>query len=214
MISIETLVFNPFEENTYIVFDDTKECLIIDPGCYTTEEENKLTYLIEEKELIPKHLINTHCHIDHVLGNSFVSSTYNLPLQVPKADNDTLESVPSYAAAYGFPNYNHAPADRFIEAKEKITFGNSSLDVLFVPGHSVGHIALVNIEEKVCLGGDVLFNGSIGRTDLPGGDFDTLIRSIHEQLFNLPDDTIVYPGHGLTTTIGHEKKTNPFCGLG
>jgi len=214
MISIETLVFNPFEENTYIVFDETMECLIIDPGCYTTEEESKLVNLIENKELIPKLLINTHCHIDHVLGNSFVSATYNLPLQVPKADNDTLEAVPSYAATYGFPNYIHIPADRLIETNEKFTFGNSNLDVLFVPGHSVGHIALVNVEERVCLSGDVLFNGSIGRTDLPGGNFDMLIKSIHEQLFDLPDDTTVYPGHGITTTIGHEKKTNPFCALG
>ncbi len=203
MISIETLVFNPFAENTYLVYDESKECVIIDPGCYTSEEDEQLYELIEKKALKPTFLLNTHCHIDHVLGNSFVKDTYNLPLYIPEGEKETHAAVPSYAANYGFPNYTHTTTDMFIMPNQKFTFGNSFLHVLSVPGHSMGHIALVNVEKRICLGGDVLFDGSIGRTDLPGGDYNTLIKSIKEQLFTLPDETIVYPGHGTTTSIGH-----------
>jgi hydroxyacylglutathione hydrolase len=211
MISIKTLVFNPFAENTFLVHDETNECVIVDPGCYTTEEQDHLKIVIEREGLKPVHLVNTHCHIDHVLGNAFVKQTYGLPLAIPEGDKETLAAVPTYAATYGFPNYEHIDADKYIKADETISFGNSELKAVFVPGHTKGHIALVSTESKICIGGDVLFDGSIGRTDLPGGDFDTLIRSIREQLFSLPEDTVVYPGHGPTTSIGHEKKTNPFC---
>ena len=211
MISIKTLVFNPFAENTFLVHDETKECIIVDPGCYTAEEQDHLIGVIEREGLKPVQLVNTHCHIDHVLGNVFVKETYGLPLAIPEGDKETLAAVPTYAATYGFPDYKHIDADEYIKADETISFGNSELKAVFVPGHTKGHIALVNTQSRICVGGDVLFDGSIGRTDLPGGDFDTLIKSIHEQLFSLPEDTVVYPGHGPTTTIGHEKKTNPFC---
>ena len=211
MISVKTLVFNPFAENTFLVHDETKECIIVDPGCYTAEEQDHLKMVIEREGLDPVHLINTHCHIDHVLGNAFVKQTFGLPLSIPEGDKETLAAVPTYAATYGFPDYMHIDADKYIKANQTISFGNSELKAVFVPGHTKGHIALVNAESKICVGGDVLFDGSIGRTDLPGGDFDTLITSIQEQLFSLPEDTVVYPGHGPTTTIGHEKKTNPFC---
>lgn len=211
MISIKTLVFNPFSENTYLLYDETKECIIIDPGCYTSEEQDHIKKEIEEESLIVVGLLNTHCHIDHVLGNSFIKNTFNVPLQIPEEDEATLAAVPSYAATYGFPAYEHTDADLFIKPNQIISFGHSEVKSLFVPGHTAGHVAFVNETEKICIGGDVLFDGSIGRTDLPGGDFDVLIRSIREQLFNLPDDTIVYSGHGPTTTIGHEKHSNPFC---
>ncbi len=213
MISIKTLVFNPFAENTFLVYDETGDCVIIDPGCYEPEEQEHLQHVIAREGLKPVALLNTHCHIDHVLGNAFVKKTYNLPLQIPQGDAETLAAVPGYAAMYGFPGYEHTGADKLIQANEKITFGKSHLLALLVPGHTKGHVAFVNTGEKICLGGDVLFDGSIGRTDLPGGDFDTLITSIREQLFRLPDDTVVYCGHGPTTTIGHEKKTNPFCAV-
>ena len=213
MISIKTLVFNPFAENTYLVYDESQESVIVDPGCYDVAEQEHLQRVIELEELKPVALLNTHCHIDHVLGNAFVKKTYNLPLQVPRGDAETLAAVPSYAAMYGFPEYEHTDADHLLQPHEKINFGSSHLLALLVPGHTTGHMAFVNADEKICIGGDVLFDGSIGRTDLPGGDLDTLITSIQQQLFNLPDETVVYCGHGPTTTIGQEKKTNPFCAL-
>jgi glyoxylase-like metal-dependent hydrolase (beta-lactamase superfamily II) len=213
MISIKTLVFNPFSENTFILYDETKECLIIDPGCYTVEEQEHLSKIIERESLTPVGLVNTHCHIDHVLGNAYVKTKYHLQLQIPEGDYQTLTSVTEYAATYGFPNYEPAMADVLLKEGQLINFGNSQLSTLLVPGHTAGHVAFYNKEDKICIGGDVLFDGSIGRTDLPGGDFDVLISSIREQLFTLPEDTVVYPGHGRTTTIGHEKKTNPYAQL-
>ena len=178
MISIKTLVFNPFSENTYLLYDETKECIIIDPGCYTPEEQDHLKNIIDQESLKMVGLLNTHCHIDHVLGNAFVKNTYNLPLQIPVEDEQTLAAVPSYAATYGFPDYEHTDADNFIEPNQTIRFGQSEIKALFVPGHTAGHVAFVNESEKICIGGDVLFDGSIGRTDLPGGNFDVLIKSI------------------------------------
>jgi glyoxylase-like metal-dependent hydrolase (beta-lactamase superfamily II) len=213
MISIKTIVFNPFAENTYLLYDETKECVIIDPGCYTTEEQDHLKKVIERESFIMVGLLNTHCHIDHVLGNAFVNNTYNLPLQIPENEEQTYAAVPDYATNYGFPEYVHIDAEQFIKPNQIICFGQSEVKALYVPGHSAGHVAFINESEKICVGGDVLFDGSIGRTDLPGGNFDILIKSIREKLFNLPDDTIVYPGHGPTTTIGQEKKENPFCAI-
>ncbi len=213
MISVKTLVFNPFGENTYLVYDDTGECLIIDPGCADSQEEELLQQTIEQEKLQPVRLLNTHCHIDHVLGNYFVSRHYNLPLEIPAHEQEVLASVPSYAPAYGFAGYRHVEPENLLHDGDLISFGHSSLQVIAVPGHTPGHIALASKEEHLCLAGDVLFDGSIGRTDLPGGDFNTLIRSIQERLFALPDDTVVYPGHGPTTTIGKEKRSNPFCAL-
>ncbi|MEN8247368.1 MAG: MBL fold metallo-hydrolase [Bacteroidota bacterium] len=213
MISIETLVFNIFEENTYILHDETKECVIIDPGCYKPEEEHFLQEFITKKSLKPVALLNTHCHIDHILGNHFVKNTFGIPLHIPKDEESNLNSVKTYGSFYGFAKYKEIKADKLIDPDQVIKFGDSELTALFVPGHTKGHMVFVNENEKFCIGGDVLFNGSIGRTDLPGGDFDTLIDSIHKKLFSLDDATIVYPGHGPTTTIGNEKKSNPFCAI-
>lgn len=213
MISIKTLVFNPFAENTSILYDETGECVIVDPGCYTSEEKDHLKKVIERDNLKPVALVNTHCHIDHVLGNEFVMDEYHLELEIPEDDEETYNAVPTYAGTYGFPLYRHVKADKLIKPGQKITFGNSSLKALYVPGHSKGHLAFVSEDDKICVGGDVLFDNSIGRTDLPGGDFNTLIDSIQNVLFKLPEEMVVYPGHGPTTTIGKEMKSNPFCAL-
>lgn len=200
-------------ENTYVVYDETKEAIVIDPGCYEQAEKDELTDFIEANELKVVKLINTHCHIDHVFGNVFIKKKYGVSLTIHKEDEATLKSVEVYAPAYGFQNFENTQAEEFFEEGDQVKFGNSTLDVLFTPGHAPGHVVLVNQEQNICIGGDVLFDGSIGRTDLPGGDFDTLIKSIHEKVFSLNDDTVVYPGHGGTTTVGKEKVSNPFCAL-
>lgn len=213
MISIQNFVFNPFSENTYVLSDESKECAIIDPGCSDASERTTLLNYIKEKELKPVVLLNTHCHIDHVLGNNLISSTFDLPVTLCKKDLETYKAVVAYAPSYGFPDYKEVEELSFIDEGDIVSFGNSELETLFVPGHSAGHVAFVQKEERICFSGDVLFNSSIGRTDLPGGDFETLIQSIHQKLFTLDDNMTVYSGHGETTTIGKEKSTNPFCAL-
>lgn len=213
MIQIQNFVFNPFMENTYVLYDESKEAIIIDPGCYEPAEKDELTDFIEANELKVVKLINTHCHIDHVFGNSFIKKKYGVSLTIHKEDEATLKSVEVYAPAYGFQNFENTTAEEFFAEGDQVTFGNSSLEVYFTPGHAPGHVVLVNQDQNICIGGDVLFDGSIGRTDLPGGDFDTLIKSIHEKVFALHDDTVVYPGHGGTTTVGKEKVSNPFCAI-
>ncbi|MCV9388114.1 MBL fold metallo-hydrolase [Reichenbachiella ulvae] len=212
MIQIHNFVFNPFYENTYVLYDETKEAIIIDPGCYEDTERNELSDFIESEGLKVTHLINTHCHVDHVLGNAYVMKKYDVGLQTHPEDEATLRSVEVYAPAYGFTDYRTTSATSFINEGDKISFGNTVLDVYFTPGHAPGHIVLVNEEQNICIGGDVLFDGSVGRTDLPGGDFDILMKSIKEKLFVFSDEMTVYPGHGPSTTIGKEKATNPFCG--
>ncbi|MBO3700821.1 MBL fold metallo-hydrolase [Fabibacter sp. E12] len=200
-------------ENTYVVYDQTKEAVIIDPGCYDPKEQQELVAFIESNELVVKLILNTHGHIDHVLGNYFAKNHFKVPLWIGEKDLDTLRSVEAYAPSYGFQNYQATTPDKLLSVEEQITFGDSQLDILFVPGHAPGHIAFYNKNEGFIIGGDVLFDGSIGRTDLPGGDFDTLIASIQNEFFNFDDDTIVYSGHGGSTTIGKEKASNPFCAI-
>ena len=210
MMYIKAFTFNAFSENTYVVYDDTRQGVIIDPGCSDRPEQKELTGFIEEEKLKITQLLNTHGHIDHVLGNAFVKRTYNVQLYIHPQDEATLRAVQVYALSYGIADYEAAEPDGYLNEGETVTFGDTALDVLFVPGHAPGHIAFYHPEQKLCIAGDVLFRGSIGRTDLPGGDFDTLIRSIRTKLFPLGDAVTVYPGHGPETTIGHEKKYNPF----
>jgi glyoxylase-like metal-dependent hydrolase (beta-lactamase superfamily II) len=193
------------------LFDDTKECIIVDPGCYDKHEQETLSNFLTENKLKPVLLINTHCHIDHVLGNRFVADKWKLDLAMHKLDVPTLESVKDYCTVYGFHNYeeSHLPS-HFLNEGEKVKFGESELDILFTPGHAPGHIVLHSKKDGFIIGGDVLFQMSIGRTDLPGGDFDTLIESIKEKLLPLDDNTKVYCGHGPSTNIGFEKANNPF----
>lgn len=212
-MQVEYFTFNPFMENTYVVYDETSEAVVIDPGCYDPREQQELLDFINNHGLNVKLLLNTHGHIDHVLGNFFVKSHFKVPLWIGEKDLDTLKAVEAYASNYGFQNYTPVTPDKLMNEAEVISFGNSELKILFVPGHAPGHLAFYNKSDNFIIGGDVLFDSSIGRTDLPGGDFDTLIASIHNEFFKFSDDTIVYPGHGGSTTIGKEKVSNPFCAI-
>lgn len=212
MIEIKSFTFNPFAENTYVLHDTaTLEAVIIDPGCYEQEEQQQLKGYIEAKQLNVTKLLNTHAHIDHVLGNAWVKATYGVSLYLHPQDEQTLRAVESYAPAYGFARYSPSTPDEWLKEGEAVQLGEEKLEVLFVPGHAPGHVVFFHAGQQFCINGDCLFQGSIGRTDLPGGDHDTLIRSIRTKLFQLPDETVVYCGHGPETTIGHEKKYNPFC---
>lgn len=213
MLSIKAFTFNPLGENTYVLFDETQEAVIIDPGCYERDEQQELLDFIKAKQLKVIKLLNTHGHVDHVLGNYFVKEELNVPLLIYPGDEPTLRSVATYAPVYGFTQYTPAEPDGYVQEGDLVTFGNTTLKVLFVPGHAPGHIAFLHEESKQVIAGDVLFYESVGRADLPGGNMNTLIKSIHTQLFTLPDETKVYPGHGPVTTIAHEKKYNPFCAL-
>ncbi|GHM99668.1 MBL fold hydrolase [Cytophagales bacterium WSM2-2] len=213
MLSIQVFTFNAFSENTYVVSDETKEAVVIDPGCYTREEQRELSSYIESEQLKIKYLLNTHGHVDHVLGNDYVKDKYKVPFLIHKTDEATLRAVKTYATLYGFDAYRGAEPDGFLAESDIVSFGNTTWKVLFLPGHAPGHIGFYDENDKVIFSGDVLFEHSIGRTDLPGGNHETLISSIHKKLFVLPDEVVVYPGHGPDTTIGEEKISNPFCAL-
>lgn len=210
MITVKSFTFNPFQENTYVVYDESLECIIIDPGCYDHKENSELENFIETNNLKPKALINTHCHLDHIFGNSFVANKYSLVPIMHQLDMPMLEYAPLAAEKYGVRMGQLPNKQQFIEEGDVISFGNSVFEVLFTPGHSPGHICLLNRKEKILLSADVLFYLSIGRTDLPLGDHDTLLNSIKTKLFCLENDVIVYPGHGPKTSIGFEKANNPF----
>ncbi len=208
-VKVHSFQFNPFQENTFVIYDQEKKCVIIDPGCYERHEEDILFGFIEEKQLQPMALINTHAHIDHILGNAAVKSKFNIPLYLHKEDLSTLHSVESYAHVYGFEKYKTSPdPDEYLIDHSEVSFGLMKFKIYHTPGHAPGHVVLYNQENKFVINGDVLFNGSFGRVDLPGGDIQTLKNSIFDVMFQLPEDTIVYCGHGTETTIGKEKKDN------
>jgi len=210
MINIKSFTFNPFSENTYVLHDESGEAVIIDPGCYDKEEFQELYNYIENNGLKPVKIINTHAHIDHVLGVAGLKRKYNIPFSLHKTDEPLLKAVKTYSSNYGFSQFDEPEIDSYLVEGDIVTFGNSSLKVIFVPGHAPGHVAFVNDEQHFVIAGDVLFRQSIGRTDLPGGDMKTLLNSIRTQLFTLADDYVVYAGHMQPTTIGFEKKNNPF----
>ncbi|WP_266367265.1 MBL fold metallo-hydrolase [Tellurirhabdus rosea] len=210
MIRIHSFTFSPFQENTYVLYDDSREAVIIDPGCYTRAEQDELTRFVEQNGLKPVKLLNTHAHIDHVLGNAFVKRKYGIELYLHEKDVPILKAAKVMAPNYGFAQYEEADVDHFLEEGKSVEFGHTVLEVRFVPGHAPGHVAFVNHEARFVIGGDVLFRGSIGRTDFPFSDFDTLAHSIRTQFYTLPDDYTVYPGHMDPTTIGREKLSNPF----
>lgn len=207
---IKSFVFNPFYENTYLVWDETKEALIIDPGCYEKFERDELEEAVRTADLHIKAVVNTHCHIDHVLGNHFMKTAFNCPLWIPKNEVENYGAVTAYAPQWGIQQYSPAEPDVLLENSGTITFGDTSLEIIYAPGHSPGHLVFHHVQEKKLIGGDVLFKGSIGRTDLPGGNHNELISNIQTKLYLLPDETEVFPGHGPTTTIGEEKQSNPF----
>lgn len=210
MLHIHTFTFNPFQENTYILWDETQKAVIIDPGCYTENERKTLTQFIAEKKLLVVKVLNTHGHIDHVLGNDFVMKHYKVGLATHKIVEQEILSVPNYAQMYGFEMEMCDAPDMYLAEGDVFNFGESYLEILFTPGHSPGHISFFHRESNQLFSGDVLFQGSIGRTDLPGGNYKTLIESIVNKLFPLGDAVKVYSGHGETTTIGEEKRYNPF----
>lgn len=210
MINIQTFVFNPYQENTYVLYDDAKNCIIVDPGMHNHSEEQELKAFIVKNLLTPILLLNTHCHIDHVLGNKYVYEEWNLKPQFHEDEVPLLVAVQNYAPQMGF-RYEVSPIpEAFLQETDTIALGNNQLQIILAPGHSPAHLCFYSPEDAFLIGGDVLFRNSIGRTDLPGGDHNTLLESITKKIYTLPDDTIVYPGHGSTTTIGFEKQTNPF----
>ncbi|MBT8218720.1 MAG: MBL fold metallo-hydrolase [Bacteroidia bacterium] len=209
-MNVISLTFNEFQENTYILYDETSECVIIDPGCSNAREEKILSETIEKHQLRPVRLINTHCHIDHIYGNQYIAEKYDLPLESHRGEIPVLEAAPQIAMMYGLKANPSPPITKFLDEGDQLTFGNTTLDVLFTPGHSPASISFYNAADKILISGDVLFQGSIGRTDLPGGNYDLLINNIKTKLLTLPDDVVVYSGHGPSTSIGFERKNNPF----
>lgn len=210
MIKIAAFVFNAFGENSYVIYDESGEAILIDPGNYDADESAELTGFIEENGLKPVLVANTHAHVDHVLGVAFAKRKWGIPFALHAQDAVVLKSVRAYAPNYGFAAYDEPEIDQWLVPGQPLKFGTSSLEIIFVPGHAPGHVAFYEAESKQLIAGDVLFRESIGRTDLPGGNHATLLQSIREKLFVLPDDVKVFPGHGPSTTIGHEKKYNPF----
>jgi hydroxyacylglutathione hydrolase len=209
-LKVHTFVFNPVQENTYLVWDETLECAIVDAGCYTDKEFEKLDNFIKSKNLKPVKLINTHCHFDHIFGIDRCRSAYNLKWEAHPGDSFLVENAPSQGALFGMRIQPIALPEVEILEGDVIAFGNSKLKAIFVPGHSPGSICFYEEGSKVLITGDVLFNGSIGRTDLPMGDYNTLVNGIKEKLLTLPSHVDVFPGHGPATTIGDEKARNPF----
>lgn len=210
MINIQQFTFNPYQENTYVLFDETSECVIIDPGMYEGSEQNELVRFIKDNGLKPVLLLNTHCHIDHVLGNKFVFDQWGLKPQFHKGELPLLHRVVSYAPQMGFQYEVSPEPEIFLGETGTVAFGNSQLELIFAPGHSPAHLCFYAKAENFLIGGDVLFFRSIGRTDLPGGNHQQLIDSIKNRVFALPNDCEVHPGHGPSTTIGYEKLNNPF----
>lgn len=211
MITVKAFVNNPLEENTYVLYDEiTADCVIVDPGMYTATEQNAVVNFIRQTNLKPVALLNTHCHIDHVLGNKLISDLYGLTPQFHKGELEVLEAVVAYAPQFGL-RYDPSPLpEHFLPESGTVTFGSITLQLIFCPGHSPAHLCFYEEGTNQLIGGDVLFRGSIGRADLPGGNYQQLLKNIRERLFTLPDDCVVYPGHGPSTTIGFEKQYNPF----
>jgi len=211
MLKVRTLTYNPWQENTYVIESENGECIIVDPGCITAEEQQHLVNYLKTNNLTPVKLFNTHLHLDHVFGNHFVSERFNLGVEAHKGDEFWIDQTVPYAAQMGIQLEQNPPKiSNYLEDGQKIQFGGSQIEVLHVPGHSPGGIVFYCSNEKFAIVGDVLFRESIGRADLPGGDFDTLINGIKTKLLVLADDVVIYSGHGPSTTIGHERNYNMF----
>jgi len=210
MIQIKKFTFNPVQENTFVLYDESGECVIIDAGCFFDYEREELDRFIAEKQLTPVRLINTHCHFDHIMGVTHCRIKYHLQFEIHPDEVSLVERAAEHGDMFGIPVEPIDVPDAFFQENDQITFGNSYLIVIAAPGHSPGGVVFYNPEQKILIAGDVLFYGSIGRTDLPGGSFEQLTHNIKTKLLTLPDETVVYCGHGPETTIGFEKKNNPF----
>ena len=210
MITIKKFQFNAFQVNTYLLFDETKECAIIDAGCYEDYEQDEISEFIKDKGLKPVRLLSTHLHIDHMIGNDFIARTYGLKLEAHKGGVKFLEHARENGQMFGMDHVEVLYPEVYIDDGDHITFGNSLLEVAYTPGHAAGSLCFINRPQKFVIAGDVLFYQSIGRTDLPTGNYNQLLKSIQEKLFSLPKDFTVYCGHGTETTIGFEMASNPF----
>jgi len=210
MYNVKVFIFSPIQENTYVLSNDKKEAIIIDPGCYGRDEEQQLEQFIVAEGLTVRLLLNTHCHLDHVFGNKFVSERWDLKPHIHRLEKQMLDYAPVAGLMWNLPFDNYSGDVEYLEEGDVTGLDGDPLAIFFTPGHSPGSIVFHSTQQQFLIGGDVLFRGSIGRTDLPMGDFATLEKSIREKLYVLPDDTVVYPGHGPETTIGMEKKSNPF----
>ncbi len=211
MLNIQKFVFNPFSENTFVLWDDESlECMIIDPGCSDISEENELFDFIKSKNLKPKYLINTHCHIDHILGVNSVLNKFKVKYLAPEKDLPLLERAVSQAEMFGLYIDEIKKPNEYLSEENELQLGNENIKCLFTPGHTPGEYCLYSESNKICITGDVLFQQSIGRTDLWGGNYNQLLDSIKTKLLSLPDDVTIYPGHGNESTIGEEKILNPF----
>ncbi|BDQ12332.1 MBL fold metallo-hydrolase [Sediminibacterium sp. TEGAF015] len=210
MIKVKVFTFSPIQENTYVLYNEDQKAIIIDPGCYFPAEQEQLFQFIQTNKLEVVKLLNTHCHLDHVFGNKWVYETFKTPLHIHPEEEAMLKMAPLSGEKWGLPFENYKGPLQFLHPGDTVLLGNDALKVIFAPGHSPASICFYCESEAFLIGGDVLFRESIGRTDLPGGNHERLLQSIRENLFTLPDEVKVYPGHGLTTTIGYEKRNNPF----
>jgi len=210
MIKVKVFTFSPIQENTYVLYNEDKKAIIIDPGCYFPAEKEQLHQFIQTNELEVVKLLNTHCHLDHVFGNKWVYETFRTPLHIHPDEEAMLKMAPLSGDKWGLPFENYQGPLQFLHPGDTVLLGNDALKVIFAPGHSPASICFYSESQAFLIGGDVLFRESIGRTDLPGGNHALLLQSIRNNLFVLPDEVKVFPGHGLTTTIGYEKRNNPF----
>ncbi|RFS22493.1 MBL fold metallo-hydrolase [Chitinophaga silvatica] len=210
MIEIKQFTFGPLQENTFLLINGKKECIIIDPGCYFQDERKELLQYIQTQGLNVTRLLNTHCHFDHIFGNKLVSETYKVRPEIHEMEQVILDRSQEAGVMFNLP-FDPSPMPKgYLKEGDEIIFGEHVLTVLHTPGHSPGSISFYCKDQQFLIGGDVLFYQSIGRTDLPGGNHATLLKSIREKLFVLPDEVRVFPGHGPSTSIGFEKRTNPF----
>lgn len=212
-MEIHRFIFSPIDVNTYVLNDGSGDCAIIDCGCYDTGESEELAAFISSKNLNPVLLLNTHCHLDHIFGNKFILERYKLKTHCCELEEMNRKSSLQHASLFGLTMEPPPEPGRFINDNDTLAFGNTVLTALHVPGHSPGTMAFYSEKDSCVFTGDALFSGSIGRTDLPGGDFETLINSIKNKLFVLPPSTIVYPGHGGETTIEKELRSNPWFNM-
>lgn len=210
MIKVGVLPFNPFQENTIILSDESGECVIVDAGNYNPQEDAALSKYITDNGLKPVMAVNTHGHVDHMLGVNYVKETYGIPFAIHGKDKFLIDSAPTHGAIYGFKVDKVSTVDIDLEGQKELKFGNTVFQIIETPGHTPGHVAFYNSDNKLLLTGDTLFRESIGRTDLPGGDYSWIMRSILDKLIPLGDDVHFYPGHGMESTIGHESLYNPF----
>ena len=210
MFHVKVFKFSTIQENTYLLYNDSHKAIIIDPGCYTTEEQETLKKFMTDNQLEPVQLVNTHCHLDHVFGNDWVHKTYGLELYIHANEEKMLEFAPKSGENWGMPFINYTGPLHFLSQENTIILGEDQLSIRFTPGHSPGSISFYCAEQGFIVSGDVLFYESIGRTDLPMASQEQLLNSIREQMLTLPDEVIVYAGHGRPTTIGYERKNNPF----